>query len=253
MPAGRQECLRHGLTPLCDISLVLPAFNEAGTIAATIRETGSYFQARGLRYEIIVAADGDDGTRELALEAARRGDPVRVIGNRERSGKGRGVREAMALAGGDIVGYADADNKVPIDEFDKFRPWLSQGYEVAIGSRAMKGTRIERRQPLYRQLGGKGFGLFMHAVVGLADITDTQCGFKFFTRAAAREIFSRQRIDGYMFDVEILALARRLGYRIYQVPIRWRDDSDSRLALVSGNLRNVIDIFRIRGGLGRRG
>jgi len=100
---------------LCDVSLILPAFNEARTIAATILETGRYFQARGLRYEIIVAADGDDGTRELALETARQGEPVRVIGNRQRSGKGRGVREAAALAQGKIVGYADADSKVPID------------------------------------------------------------------------------------------------------------------------------------------
>jgi dolichyl-phosphate beta-glucosyltransferase len=236
------------ITDLCDVSLILPAYNEAATIASTIRETGGYFRSRGLRYEIIVAADGDDGTRELALETARQGEPVRVIGNRERSGKGRGVREAMALARGDIAGYADADNKVPIEEFDKFRPWLTQGYDVAIGSRAMRDSQIEKRQPFYRQLGGKGFGLFMHAVVGLNGITDTQCGFKFFTRAAAREIFRRQQIDGYMFDVEILVLARRLGYGIQQVPIRWRDDGDSRLALVSGNLRNAIDIFRIRAG-----
>lgn len=243
---------------MCDVSLILPAYNEAATIASTIRETGSYFRSRGLRYEIIVAADGDDGTRELAIETARQGEPVRVIGNPERGGKGRGVREAMALARGDIAGYADADNKVPIEEFDKFRPWLSpslnpslnpslsQRYDVVVGSRSMRDSQIERRQPLYRQLGGKGFGLFMHAVVGLRGITDTQCGFKFFTRAAAREIFSRQQIDGYMFDVEILVLARQLGYGIQQVPIRWRDDGDSRLALLGGNLRNVIDIFRIR-------
>jgi dolichyl-phosphate beta-glucosyltransferase len=235
---------------LCDVSLILPAFNEAGTIASTILETGRYFRARGLRYEIIVAADGDDGTRELALETARQGEPVRVIGNRQRSGKGRGVREAVALAQGKIVGYTDADNKVPIEEFDKIRPCLSPdlnyNYDVVIGSRAMRESQIEKRQPLFRQIGGKGFGVFMHAVVGLKGITDTQCGFKFFTREAAREIFSRQRIDGYMFDVEILAIARRLGYRIQQISILWRDDGDSRLALVSGNARNVIDIFRIR-------
>ncbi|MGO4883171.1 MAG: dolichyl-phosphate beta-glucosyltransferase [Bryobacteraceae bacterium] len=230
---------------MCDVSLILPAYNESATIASTIRETAGYFRSRGLRYEIIVAADGDDGTRERALETAEQGEPVRVIGNRERCGKGRGVREAMALARGDIAGYADADNKVPIEEFEKLRPWLAQGYGVAIGSRSMRDSQIERPQPFYRRLGGKGFGLFMHAVVGLDGIADTQCGFKFFTRAAAREIFSRQQIDGYMFDVEILVLARRLGYRIQQVPIRWRDDGDSRLALVSGNLRNVIDIFRI--------
>ena len=231
---------------MCDVSLILPAYNEAATIASSIREAGDYFRSRGLSYEIIVAADGNDGTREKALEAARQGEPVRVIGNPERRGKGRGVREAMALARGDIAGYADADNKVPIQEFDKFRPWLEQSYDVVVGSRSMRDSQIERRQPLYRQWGGKGFGLFMHAVVGLKGITDTQCGFKFFARAAAREIFSRQQIDGYMFDVEILVLARRLGYRIQQVPIRWRDDGDSRLALLSGNARNVIDIFRIR-------
>ena len=131
------------------------------------------------------------------------------------------------------------------------RPYLSQGYDVAIGSRALRDSQIEKRQPLFRHIGGKGFGVFMHAVVGLKGITDTQCGFKFFTREAAREIFRRQRIDGYMFDVEILAIARRLGYRIQQTPIRWRDDGDSRLALVSGNVRNVIDIFRIRLAQGR--
>ena len=184
--------------------------------------------------------------RASELETARQGEPVRVIGHRERSGKGRGVREAAALALGKIVGYADADNKVPIEEFDKMRACFNQGYDVVIGSRAMPESQIEKRQPLFRQIGGKGFGVFMHAVVGLPGITDTQCGFKFFTSEAARAIFRRQRIDGYMFDVEILAIARRLGYRIQQMPIRWRDDGDSRLALVSGNLRNVIDIFRIR-------
>ena len=233
---------------MCDVSLILPAYNEAATIAPTIHTAGSYFRSRGLRYEIIVAADGNDGTRELALETVAEGEPVKVTGNPQRSGKGRGVREAMAMACGDIAGYADADNKVPIEEFDKFRAWLNQGYDVVVGSRAMRESQIEVRQPFYRRLGGKGFGLFMHAVVGLEGITDTQCGFKFFTRAAAREIFSRQQIDGYMFDVEILVLARRLGYRIQQVPIRWHDDGDSRLDLVSGNLRNVIDIFRIRAG-----
>ena len=236
-----------------DVTLILPAYNEAATIAATIRETGDFFRAQSLTYEIIVAADGDDGTRERAAETATADRAVRVIGNRARSGKGRGVREAVTLAEGNIIGYADADNKVPIDEFARLRPWLSQGYDVVIGSRAMQQSRIERRQPLYRQLGGKGFGVFMHAVVGLPGIHDTQCGFKFFQRQAAREIFHRQLIDGYMFDVEILVIARKLGYRIQQVPIRWRDDGDSRLDLIAGNLRNLADIWRIRRMHGRVG
>ena len=175
-----------------------------------------------------------------------RGNPaLRAIGGPGRRGKGRGIREAVALASGEFIGYADADNKVPIGEFDMVRPWLEQGCEVVMGSRVAAGARIERPQPLYRRLGARGFSVFMRTVVGLGGIRDTQCGFKFFPARAAKELFRRQKVDGYMFDVEILVLARRLGYRIQQVPIRWRDDADSRLQLVAGNLRNVRDILRI--------
>jgi dolichyl-phosphate beta-glucosyltransferase len=194
----------------------------------------------------VVAADGQDGTRERAREYAQRDAAVQVIGAPGRRGKGRGIREAVALASGAIVGFADADNKVPIEEWDKLEPWFAHGYDVVIGSRALQRKLIERRQPFYRRAGGAGFHYFMQAVVGLPGITDSQCGFKFFRRDVARDLFARQRIDGYMFDVEILALAQRLGYRIQQVPIRWRDDADSRLELFRGNLRNVVDIFRIR-------
>jgi dolichyl-phosphate beta-glucosyltransferase len=124
---------------------------------------------------------------------------------------------------------------------------------VVIGSRALADSRIEKPQPLYRRLGSRGFHVLMRTVVGLSGITDTQCGFKFFRRDVALDLFRRQRIDGYMFDVEILYLARRAGYRIAQVPVRWRDDGDSRLALLSGNFRNVVDLFRIRfSGAGSR-
>jgi len=227
-----------------EISLILPAYNEARVIPKTIADAVRYFTARGLRYEIIVAADGADGTREVVREMARENPALGVIGEDARRGKGRGIREAVALAAGAVIGYADADNKVPIDEFDKFCPLLQQGVDVVIGTRR-GGATIERAQPLYRRLGGKAFHWVMQAAVGLSGIIDTQCGFKFFLRSAAKELFRRQQIDAYMFDVEILAIARRLGYRIQQVPIRWRDDADSRLDLVAGNLRNARDICRI--------
>jgi len=227
-----------------DISLILPAYNEARVIPATIGEAVGYFANRGLRYEIIVAADGADGTREIVRKMARENPALQAIGSEARRGKGIGIREAVAVAKGDIIGYADADNKVPIEEFDKFRPALAQGFDLVIGSRR-SGASIERAQPLYRRVGSVGFHWFMQTIVGLPGIQDTQCGFKFFQGAAAKELFRRQKIDAYMFDVEILAIARRLRYRIQQVPIRWRDDADSRLDLVRGNLRNVRDIFRI--------
>jgi dolichyl-phosphate beta-glucosyltransferase len=229
-----------------DISLVLPAYNERATIAFTIQQAFDYFQRRGLQAEIIVAADGNDGTRELVRELGASYRELKVIGREERSGKGRGIREAVMLARGRIVGYADADNKVPISEFDKIRPWLAEGYQVVTGSRGLAESQIERSQPWYRRLGSHGFYYFMQWTVGLPGIRDTQCGFKYFPHAAARRLFELQRIDGYMFDVEILALAHRIGYRIVEVPICWRDDADSRLELFTGNIRNVIDIFRIR-------
>jgi dolichyl-phosphate beta-glucosyltransferase len=227
-----------------DVSLILPAYNEARVIPTTIGDAARYFGSVNLTYEIIVAADGTDGTREVVRELSTANPALRAIGSEERRGKGLGIRNAVAIARGKVIGYADADNKVPIGEFEKFRPVLASGVEVAIGTRR-GGATIERAQPLYRQLGSKGFLYFMQTVVGLPGINDTQCGFKFFQHDCAKELFRRQKVDAYMFDVEILAIARRLGYRIEQVPVVWRDDADSRLNLVSGNLKNVRDIFKI--------
>ncbi|HJN43234.1 MAG: glycosyl transferase [Acidobacteria bacterium] len=227
-------------------TVVLPAYNEAKRIRSTVSEVLAYFDRRQLRCEVIVAADGDDGTREAVREMSSSRADIRVMGSERRCGKGHGIREAVAVAVGDVIGFVDADDKTPISEFDKFDPRLRDGCDVVIGSRAMPGSLIEQAQPLYRRCGSKGFGVFMHVCVGLNDIPDTQCGFKFFRGDVARDLFRRQHIDGYMFDVEVLYLAQQIGYRIAQVPVRWRDDADSRLDLVSGNLRNLRDILSIR-------
>jgi dolichyl-phosphate beta-glucosyltransferase len=186
------------------ISLIIPAFNEAASIQPTIGEAFDYFDRLGISCEIIVAADGTDGTREAAVALAGPGRHITVIGQPERRGKGRGIRQSVGLCAGDVIGFVDADNKTPISEFDKVEQLLRDGCDVVIGSRGLRASRIERPQPLYRRLGSKGFGLFMHMCVGLNDIVDTQCGFKFFRGDVARELFRLQRIDGYMFDVEIL-------------------------------------------------
>jgi dolichyl-phosphate beta-glucosyltransferase len=228
------------------VSLILPAYNEAARIAGTIAESARYFEVRGYAYEIIAAADGDDGTREIVAKMGLENPRLRVIGRPGRHGKGRGIREAVALATQSIIGFADADNKVPIEEFDKFAPVLAGGCPVVIGSRALAKSEIERVQPWFRRVGGKGFHVVMRMVTGLRNVSDTQCGFKFFQHDVAKRIFAMQKIDGYMYDVEILMLAQRLGLEIREIPIRWRDDADSRLELVRGNLRNMRDICRVR-------
>jgi dolichyl-phosphate beta-glucosyltransferase len=228
------------------LSLILPAYNEARSIAETLRQVRQYLDAQGYGYEVIVAADGEDGTRELVAGLAGRDDRLSVLGSPGRGGKGRGIRLGVRAARGRVIGFADADNKTPISELEKLLPWLDRGYDLAIGSRGRPDARIECPQPWFRRLGSRAFALGMHSLLGMWDIHDTQCGFKFFRAPAARDLFARQRIDGYMFDVEVLHLARRSGYRIKEVGVRWRDDGDSRLRLVAGNWRNLLDVLRIR-------
>ena len=231
-----------------DLSLIVPAYNEAARIRGTLQSMRSHLDARRLAYEIIVAADGDDGTREIVAGLATEDPRFSILGEARRGGKGRGIRLGVARARGRVVGFADADDKTPIEEMDKLLPWLEQGFDVVIGSRGITDSEIEVPQPLYRRVGSRAFGLVMHGLLGLWDVRDTQCGFKFFRGEVARDLFARQRIDGYMFDVEILYLAGRSRYRVKEIGVRWRDDHDSRLDLVAGNWRNLKDLVRIRMG-----
>src|ERR1035441_10323570 len=160
------------------ISLILPAYNEARVIAVTIGEAVRYFESRGLSYQIIVAADGADGTREIVRQMAKTNPALHATGADARRGKGLGIREAVAAATGQIIGYADADNKVPIEDVDKFRPVLAAGVDMAIGSRR-GGAVIERAQPLYRRVGSVGFRWFMQAVVGLGGSRTRNAGSSF--------------------------------------------------------------------------
>jgi dolichyl-phosphate beta-glucosyltransferase len=228
------------------LSVIVPAYNEARSIGRALEAMRAFLDRQPYTYEIIVSADGDDGTRELVAEMAK-GDPrLSVIGSTARGGKGMGIRNGVARARGEIIGFADADYKTPIEELAKLLPFFEQGFDVVIGSRATPDSLIERYQPLYRRLGSKVFGFVVHMLMGVGHVPDTQCGFKFFTRQAAQDIFKRQRVDGYMFDIEILRLAKRLGYRLRNVGVRWKDDGDSRYDPIGGTWKNLKELARIR-------
>jgi dolichyl-phosphate beta-glucosyltransferase len=235
------------------LSLIVPAYNEVRSIRGTLQSMQKYLDSQSYSYEIVVAADGDDGTRELVAKEWA-GDPrVSVLGSVERCGKGRGIRQGVARASGKIIGFLDADYKTPIEELGKVLPWFEEGYDVVIGSRGTTDAKIEVPPPLHRWLGSRVFAIGMHLLVGLWKIHDTQCGFKFFRGGVAKQLFACQKIDGYMFDVEILYIASRSGCRIKETGVRWRDDGDTRLQMVRGNWRNLIDLLRIRfGGRGAR-
>jgi dolichyl-phosphate beta-glucosyltransferase len=228
------------------LSLVVPAFNESATIARTLCAMRKYLEAQSWDWEVIVSADGVDGTRERALEFSARDDRFSVIGSSDRLGKGHGVREGVMRAAGQIIGFLDADYKTPVEEIEKILPGFEQGYDVVIGSRRVGEARVEVAQPLYRRAGSKVFGLLMRRLMGLPRVRDTQCGFKFFTREAARRLFSLQRIDGYMFDIEILRLCQLLNLRVKETGVRWRDDGDSRYDPIWGSIRNARELLRIK-------
>jgi dolichyl-phosphate beta-glucosyltransferase len=230
------------------LSVIVPAYNEAASIRRTFASMRHFLDDQDYAYEVILVSDGDDSTPEIAAEIARSWPNLVINAEHGRHGKGHGIRRGAALAQGEIVGFLDADYKTPMDEVTKLLPWLAGSFDIAIGSRGVGASEIERAQRWYRRVGSRGFATLMHAIVGLPTITDSQCGFKFFTRAAATAIFSQARIDGYMCDVEYLYLAAQLGFQVKEIGIRWSDDGDSRLELVRGNMRNVMDLFRIRIG-----
>jgi len=228
------------------LSIVIPVYNEAGRIGSGLEQVIDYAGQRTFNSELIVVDDGSsDDTAEIAGQVVAKRLPLRILRNPTNQGKGYSVRRGVLAAAGRYVGFVDADMSTPISEADKLLAALEEGAEVAIGSRAVPGALVEQHQPWWREKAGKLFGLFTHLVL-LPDIYDSQCGFKFFTRGAAREIFSRQKVFGWAFDAELLYIARRLGYTIAQIPVRWIDDPETKVKILRDGPRMLADILRIR-------
>jgi dolichyl-phosphate beta-glucosyltransferase len=233
------------------LSLVIPAFDEARRLPATLATAFTHLEADGRRFEVIVVDDGSrDDTAQVATEAlaplGASGRLVRLAPNR---GKGAAVRAGVRAARGERVLVSDADLSTPIEELESLERALAGGADIAIGSRALDRRRVERRQPILREWCGRLFNLVVQLVV-LPGIQDSQCGFKLFRREVVEAIFAKAHIDGFGFDVEILAIARRLGYRIEEVPVRWKNDDDTRVSLMQGAAA-FLDPFRVRLGIWR--
>lgn len=234
--------------PSGDVSIVVPAYAEEGRIGPTVRALCAY--ARGfprLREVLVVAEPSGDRTAEAAREAAA-GDPlVRVVENAEHRGKGFAVRHGVLAASGEIVFFMDADLSVPLSYVAPFVAHLDAHPEtaVAIGDRRHPASVISRRQHFLREQAGRGFNHVVRAL-GLSASKDTQCGFKAFRRHAAREIFSRARIDGFAFDAEVLLIAERLGLRVDELPVEWINDEHTKFHPWRDGWRSVRDLWRVR-------
>jgi dolichyl-phosphate beta-glucosyltransferase len=227
-------------------SIVIPAYNEEWRLGATLEQVLACAGERGWEAEILVVDDGSrDGTAALAAEYAARHPTVRLLRNPGNRGKGYSVRHGMLEARGEWLLFTDADLSAPIAEAEKLFAALRAGAQVAMGSRWLASETQTLRQPLYRQLFGRLFNLLLRLLLGLR-FRDTQCGFKAFTRRAARELFPRQRIERWAFDPELLYLARRLGLRVEEVPVAWAHDARSTISPLRDGLRMGWDLLRIR-------
>jgi dolichyl-phosphate beta-glucosyltransferase len=229
-----------------EISVVIPAYNEEARLEPTIHETISYFRSRGVEAEVIVVDDGSrDTTSDLVRRLAANFGEIRLIRLAKNRGKGHAVRSGVVNAGGQLVLFADADGSTPISEIERLESALKDGAAIAIGSRAVASEGVEVRARWYRRVIGRAF----HALVSLLTVRgihDTQCGFKLLRAQAAQDLFSRMRMEGFSFDVELLMMAQRRGYQIAEVPVNWTHRSGSRVSLVTDSLRMARDLFVIR-------
>lgn len=204
------------------LSVIIPARNEEYNIKGTLESVYSYLSAKNISHEIIVVENNStDKTVEMAQSASI--PTVEVVSLKIR-GKGYAVKEGMRRAKGDFRLFMDADNSTTIDTIEKTMPFFEQGYGVVIGSIAVKGAVVAGgSEPGWRRLFGKMGNLFIQ-ILTVPGIKDTQRGFKVFTAQAADDIFPRVTIYGFGFDVEVLVLARKFGYRIKEIPINWKND-----------------------------
>ncbi|MEN6559429.1 MAG: dolichyl-phosphate beta-glucosyltransferase [Acidobacteriota bacterium] len=233
-------------TPRLRLSVVIPAYKAEARIAGTLAAVGACLDARPFASEIIVVDDGSPDRTAAAARAALAGRASsRVLRQDRNLGKGATVREGVLAASGEIILFCDDDLSTPIDELDEALAALEGGADAVIGSRAHPDSEIRIRQRRPREWLGKAFNLLVRLFV-LEGYRDTQCGFKAFRRAAARDVFARLRTSGFGFDVEILALCRDLGYRVVEIPIVWRDARPSRVRILGGSWGMLKDLWRLR-------
>lgn len=228
------------------ISIVIPAYNEDKNIEKIVVNIQDFLRREFRNFEIIVVDDGsNDNTYKISSELVKQISDLRVLKNNRNYGKGYAVKNGMLSAIYDYILFIDADLSTPIEELDKCIDSLQGGTDIVIGTRASKDSIILKRQNFLREKMGKIFNLFVQLFL-FRGIKDTQCGFKCFKRKAAHELFKLQRVYGFCFDAEILYIAKKRGYEIKEVPVKWTNQEESRVTLTKSPISMLLDILRIR-------
>ena len=230
------------------LSLIVPAYNEADRLPDTIQRIQKHSRSWKFPIEVIVVVEpSDDQTLALAENAVKSWIDLRVLTHHEKRGKGFAVRSGMLRARGDLIFFTDADLSTPLEDLDAGLALFAhdRSIDLIVGNRMHPDSRILQRQNVSRERMGKVFNRIVQTVTGLR-IRDTQCGFKGFRNRAAKEIFGRQRIDGFSFDVEVLLLARAMGFVIAELPVHWTNSEASRVHPVRDSTRMFFDVVRVR-------
>jgi glycosyltransferase involved in cell wall biosynthesis len=235
-------------TPL--LSIVIPAHNEESRLPRTLEQVFAFLEKQPYAAEVLVVENGStDRTLAIAHQFASNHPQLRPI-QLDARGKGLAVRTGMLAAAGDYRFMCDADLSMPIEEVNRFLPPALPDLDVAIGSREVRGAR-RFNEPAHRHLGGRFINLIIRTLI-LPSLQDTQCGFKCFRAEVAQDLFHQQTLEGWSFDIELLYIAYRRGYRVVEVPVDWYYRSESKVSAVRDALRMISDVFRIRSN-GRRG
>lgn len=229
------------------LSVIIPAYNEAERLPNTIDEAYKWLAEHTEGgFEMIVVDDGSsDTTVRDSHEMISRRPHLKVLEQPENMGKGAAVRRGMLEAIGEIRLFMDADHSTHIREVAKVLPAIEAGAEVVIASRQHPESDISVSQSWLREHMGKSFNFIMRSIVGL-EMQDTQCGFKAFTAKATEAIFSRQKLEGFSFDVELLFLASRLGFKVVEIPVEWINEPNSRVRMLADPALMFADVLRIR-------
>lgn len=230
------------------LSLIIPAYNEEKKIGGDILEAFKYFKRNKISGEVIVSTDGvTDNTNNIVRAMQKKFPGLKLIAEKKKIGKGAAIKKGVMKASGKFIMFSDAGLCVPFRFINEGIKKIEQGYDLALGNRADKSTVIKKRQPLYRLIGSKIFGLLVKYILGVPHyIKDTQCGFKIYKNGIANKLFKDLSTNGMMFDLELILKAKKYGFKIATFPVEWSNDIDTKFNPISGSLQIIKEIYNIK-------
>ncbi len=230
------------------ISVLIPAYNEEKKIEKDIREIYKFLDKYKIIGEVIISTDGvTDNTINIVKSLQNEFKTLKLLAEKIRIGKGAAIKKGVKIASGKYIMFADAGHCVPYRFINEGIAKIDEGYDVALASRASIKSIITKPQPFYRQIGSKIFGIIVRDIMHTPkNIKDTQCGFKIYKNKVAKKLFNELKTKSFMFDIELILRAKKENYKMTQFPVQWRNDSDTKFNPISGSVRNIKDLFKIK-------